>query len=85
MHRRRQVEVAAYDGSVRSLLHTLDALWQLARLAIVTRGRLNGRYWHWRRETAFGTDPSRMPPRMERVRAVLRYGHWVGRMRRLAR
>ena len=85
MRRGRQVGLAAYDGFVRSVLHTLDAFWQLARLAIVTRGRLHGRYWHWRRETAFGTDPSRMPPRMERLRAVLRYGHWVGRMRRLAR
>ena len=70
---------------VRSVLHTLDAAWQLTRLAVVTRGRLRGRYWHWRMETAFGTDVTRMPPRLERLRAVLRYGHWVGRMRRLAR
>jgi hypothetical protein len=71
--------------SVRSLIHTMDAVWQLARLAVVTRGRLRGRYWHWRMETAFGTDAARMPSRLERLRAVLRYGHWVGRMRRLAR
>ena len=68
---------------MRTALHTLDALWQLARLAVITRGRLAGRYWRWRRETAFGTDPARMPPRAERVKAVLRFGHWVGRMRRL--
>ena len=70
---------------MRTLVVLVDGLWQLLRLAVITRGRVRGRYWHWRQETAFGTDPSRMPPRMERVRAVLRYGHWVGRMRRLAR
>jgi hypothetical protein len=70
-------------GGMRGVLHTLDALWQLARLAAVTRGRLGGRYWRWRRETAFGTDAARMPSRGERMKAVLRFGHWVGRMRRL--
>ena len=69
--------------NMRAVLGTLDAIWQLTRLAVVTRGRVGGRYWHWRRETAFGTDPSRMPPPIERLRAMLRFGHWVGRMRRL--
>ncbi len=70
---------------MRAVLHTLDAVWQLTRLALVTRGKLRGRYWHWRFETAFGSDPSRRPPWMERVKAMLRFGHWVGRMRRLSR
>ena len=70
---------------MRGALHTLDALWQLARLAVVTRGRLGGRYWHWRFETAFGSDPAHMPSRLERIKAMLRFGHWVGCMRRLAR
>jgi hypothetical protein len=71
--------------AVRAVLATMDALWQLARLAMVTRGKLRGRYWTWRHETAFGTDPSCMPGFAERVGAVLRFGHWVGRMRRLQR
>jgi hypothetical protein len=44
---------------------------------------VRGRYWHWRQETAFGTDPARMPSLAQRVAAVIRFGHWVGRMRRL--
>ena len=75
--------VAPYDACMRALVHTLDALWQLLRLAVITRGKLGGRYWHWRRETAFGNDVSRMPSRVDRMRATLRFGHWVGRMRRL--
>lgn len=68
---------------MRMLVVLFDGLWQLLRLAVLTRGRLRGRYWHWRQETAFGTDPSRMPSLPQRMAAVIRFGHWVGRMRRL--
>ena len=74
---------ATYDARVRSMVTILDGCWQLLRLAVITRGRVRGRYWHWRQETAFGTDPSRMPGLAQRVAAVIRFGHWVGRMRRL--
>jgi hypothetical protein len=70
---------------MRHPLRTIDALWQLARLAAVTRLRWRGRYWTWRRETVFGADPRRMPPRGARIKAMLDYGAWVGRMRRLGR
>jgi hypothetical protein len=86
MHARRKASRALhYDAVMRRALHTLDAIWQLARLAVVTRGRLRGRYWHWRFETAFGTDATRMPSRWRRMQAMLRFGHWVGQMRRLSR
>jgi len=69
---------------VQRSLQTIDALWQLLRLAVITRGKFRGRYWHWRFETAFGSDPSQMPSARQRLRAMLRFGHWVGRMRRLS-
>ena len=68
---------------MRSLVVLVDGLWQLLRLAVLTRGRVRGRYWHWRQETAFGTDVTRMPSLPRRLAAVVRFGHWVGRMRRL--
>lgn len=68
---------------MRTLVVLVDGLWQLLRLTVITRGRVRGRYWRWRQETAFGTDPSRMPSVSQRVAAVIRFGHWVGRMRRL--
>ena len=30
---------------------------ELLRLAVVTRFRFKGPYWHWRMETAFGRAP----------------------------
>ncbi len=63
---------------------TVDALWQLARLAVLSRFQLRGAYWKWRADTAFGTDLKRMPSRAARLKAVLEYGAWVGQMRRLA-
>ena len=64
--------------------YTIDALWQLARLAVLSKFKLRGAYWKWRADTAFGTDVGRMPSRAARLLAVLDYGAWVGRMRRLA-
>jgi hypothetical protein len=74
---------ALYHAAMRTLVVFVDGLWQLLRLAVITRGRVRGRYWHWRQETAFGSDPSRMPGPAQRMAAVIRFGHWVGRMRRL--
>ena len=73
------------DGRVGvSIWKTVDALWQLARLAVLSNFKLRGAYWKWRAETAFGTNAKRMPSRAARLRAVLQYGAWVGQMRRLA-
>ena len=68
---------------MRSIAETIGGLWELAWLAARTRFRLRGPYWLWRRETAFGDDPSEPLSRWERLRATLAYGRWVYRMKRL--
>jgi hypothetical protein len=70
---------------MRWLLDTLGGLFELARLGVRTRFRLSGPYWRWRRETAFGADPSRRPPWRQQLHAILEYGRWVHRMRRHVR
>lgn len=63
-----------------SLSDTLGALYQLLRLAILTRFRFRGPYWSWRLHTAFGRGyPA---TRRELVGSVLEYGRWVHRMKR---
>ena len=62
---------------------TLTALWELLLLAAHTGFRLHGPYLNWRRETAFGSDASQQPARGERWHALLDYGRWVHRMKRL--
>jgi hypothetical protein len=65
---------------VRRFLDTLGGLYQLARLAVISRFRFRGPYWTWRLHTAFGRGyPG---TRLETARAVLEYGRWVHRMRR---
>lgn len=59
---------------------TLGGLYELARLAVVTRFRFRGAYWSWRLHTAFGRGyPGSRP---ELLAAVLAYGRWAYRMRR---
>ncbi len=60
-------------------LDTLGGLYELARLAVISRFRFSGPYWQWRLHTAFGKEH---PPRGEMVRSVLDYGRWVYRTRR---
>lgn len=65
------------------LLTAIAALGQLARLFAQSRGRLRGKYWTWRRDTAFGRG---MPAsRRETIKATLDYGRWIARVRKLAR
>lgn len=66
---------------MRHLLDTIGGLWQLFLLAARSRFRLTGRYWAWRRETAFGRSNPRS--RRETLHAVLEYGRWIHRMKRL--
>ncbi|MFN0133518.1 MAG: hypothetical protein ACKVW3_13450 [Phycisphaerales bacterium] len=62
------------------LCEILGGLWQLARLAAISRFRLRGPYWSWRMHTAFGRG---LPAsRGALVRSILDYGRWVHRMRR---
>jgi hypothetical protein len=65
---------------VRHLLDTLGGLYELFRLAALTRFSLRGRYWSWRLNTAFGRGyPA---TRSELIAATLDYGRWVYRTRR---
>ena len=65
---------------MRAVLETIGGLYELARLAAITRLRFRGPYWQWRLHTAFGRGyPA---SRLEVVRAVLAYGRWMHRMRR---
>ncbi len=59
---------------------TIGGLYQLARLAVVTRFRFKGAYWTWRMQTAFGRG---YPPRGELIRSILDYGRWMHRMKKL--
>jgi hypothetical protein len=63
------------------VLDFLGALYELARLAILTRGRLRGAYWSWRLHTAFGRGYP--PSKAETLKSFLDYGRWVYRMRRM--
>ncbi len=65
---------------MRWFLDTLGGLYQLARLGVVTGFRFKGPYWTWRLHTAFGRG---YPPRGEMFCAMLEYGRWVHRMRRM--
>ena len=64
------------------MIETLGGIWQLVLLALKTRCRLRGLYWRWRYETAFGSDPAKLPSRWQRWRATIDYGRWVYRMKR---
>jgi hypothetical protein len=55
------------------------AIYELARLGVITGFRFKGQYWQWRTHTAFGRG---MPKRGELIRGVLAYGWWMHRMRR---
>lgn len=65
---------------MRALFETLAGIYQLARLALLTGFNLKNEYWRWRHHTAFGRGT---PPRREMLRAVLDYGRWVHRTRRM--
>lgn len=66
---------------MRPILDTLGAVYQLARLAVVTRFRFGGPYWRWRLHTAFGTAPPSLTA-AQKLHSVLDYGRWIHRMRR---
>jgi hypothetical protein len=64
------------------VLENLWAIYELARLAALSRFRMRGPYWSWRMHTAFGRG---YPNRRELLRGVLAYGRWVHQMRRMVR
>lgn len=67
---------------MRYLLDTLGAIYQLARLAFITRFRFSGPYWQWRTHTAFGSGESSDRSIRRNLSAIFEYGRWVHRMRR---
>lgn len=62
---------------------TIGGWWELLRMAAMTRFRLGGEYWSWRRHTAFGEEGA--VPAAQRRRAMMEYARWVYRMRRTMR
>ena len=68
---------------MRSAFDTLLGLFDLTILFIRARILSPGRYWRWRLETAFGNDPTRWPPRRQRLQVIFHYARWVRRMKRL--
>lgn len=62
-------------------IHTILGLGELLRLGVLSRFRLRGAYWTWRRQTAWG--PWGPPTRADGRRALLEYARWVRTMRRL--
>lgn len=64
---------------MRWFFDTLGGIYQLARLAFITRLKFRGPYWTWRLHTAFGRG---YPPAGEMLRGILDYGRWMHRMRR---
>jgi len=62
------------------LIDWCGGIYELARLAVLSRFRFGGAYWQWRLHTAFGRGFPES--RLELVRAVLAYGRWMYRSRR---
>jgi len=70
----------ANEGPIVWIRDTVGGLYELLRLAVITRFRFRGRYWRWRFETAFGRGLPRS--KRELLRRTLDYGRWAHRMRR---
>lgn len=60
------------------LFEQVGAAYELARLAVISKFRFKGPYWHWRLHTAFGLNH---PGRAEMAHSVWAYARWVHRMR----
>jgi len=65
---------------MQGVIDTLGGLYELARLAVISRFRFRGAYWTWRMHTAFGRGK---PPLPQLLSSVLDYGRWAYRTRRM--
>ncbi len=65
---------------MRMFLDTIGGLYELLRLAILSRFRFRGTYWQWRMHTAFGRGYP--DSRVELLLSILAYGRWMHSMRR---
>lgn len=68
---------------MRLFIDTLGGIGEIIRLGLRSGMRLRSPYWRWRVETAFGSDPTCRPGLFARMKAMLAYGRWVYRMKRL--
>lgn len=68
---------------IRWLRDAAGGVYELARLAVITRFRFRGKYWQWRYETAFGRG--RPKSRREMCKRLFDYARWMRRMRRMSR
>jgi hypothetical protein len=64
---------------LRTLIDSIGGVYELARLAVLTRCDFHGPYWTWRLHTAFGNSPIN---RGEAARSVLKYARWIRHQRR---
>lgn len=78
--------LAQHAPATRGMSHSIrlrdipGGLYELARLALITRMRFRGPYWTWRLHTAFGRGyPA---SRAELYASVIEYGIWIRRIRR---
>jgi hypothetical protein len=67
---------------MRGVFDTIFGLFDVLLIVMRSGFRLNGAYWRWRTETAFGQDRAHWPPRRQRLAATLEYARWVHRMKR---
>ena len=74
---------------LQRIIERIGGVWELARIGCASHLRGGHRYWDWRRETAFGSDAKNVKcgtkrlSRRDRIRAVMRFGSWVYRMKRI--
>jgi len=69
-------------STLRSIIEFPCAIYQLTRLAIISRFRFKGDYWSWRLQTAFGRGyPA---TRRELLMSIIDYGRWIHRTRRMS-
>lgn len=63
-------------------MKTIFGVWALLRLGLESKFRVRGKYWKWRKDTAFGHF---LVKDGEKRRAMLEYGKWVAEMQKVAR
>ena len=66
-----------------SARRVIEGCLGLLLLVIAHKGRFKREYWRWRQETAFGVDGKANLSRGARWKAILAFGQWSWRLRKL--